>query len=603
MAVIATPPKLQFFDNNGNPLVGGKLYSYAAGTTTPLATYSDYGGTLNMNPVELDSRGEASVWLGSASYKFKLTTSTNVDVWTVDNVGGFATLTQLAASGGSALVGFLQAGAGAVARTAQSKMRESLSVKDFGAVGNGLTDDTISVQAAIDAANAAGGGAVYFPPGTYLCTRLTVYSKVELIGAGKDSTTIKLKNGTNNNLIYGLNSDALWGTDTKAGIDGFTLQNLTLDGNRANNTAGSCIAIYGSRLNFYDLNIKNSPEHGIRTEWYQYGGDVPGDFGMEGHYQRILIDTSGKHGLWFKGPHDSVFVNVISIDASQATTNTWDGICIEGFGTARIVACHAWSRPVPSLVQRYALSVLGGVCDVSNSHWEGAATACVTLQTTGNLIDNCLFYSAKGGLTIDIRRPDNRVSGTILAAFPGSPAAVGVRLGASALENVAGCVIDMNMYEMVGGTVDFTNSQGNNRVDVTGYCTPAGSGYVGFKHPTDIVNIFVGGAGGAELRAGTSLHGITAAGASQGTATGLGFRLVQNVTSVAAGTGVRLPLLTVGGQQMHIQNTGANALLLYPATGHQINLLGTNNPLTIPSGRGVIVSCSTDTQWAAVLGA
>ena len=51
-ANLSAVPKLQFFDNNGNPLVGGKLYTYAAGTTTPLATYTDASsGTPNTNPI------------------------------------------------------------------------------------------------------------------------------------------------------------------------------------------------------------------------------------------------------------------------------------------------------------------------------------------------------------------------------------------------------------------------------------------------------------------------------------------------------------------------------------------------------------------------
>jgi hypothetical protein len=181
MAVIATPPKLQFFDANGAPLVGGKLYSYAAGTTTPQATYTDAGGvTPNANPIILDSRGEASVWLGTALYKFKLTTSTDVEVWTVDNVGGFATLSQLAASGGSALVGFLQAGTGAVARTVQSKLRDTVSVKDFGAVGDGVADDTAAIQAAM---NSAAYVQVLVPPGTYRVTStLSVTTQLTLTG-------------------------------------------------------------------------------------------------------------------------------------------------------------------------------------------------------------------------------------------------------------------------------------------------------------------------------------------------------------------------------------------------------------------------------------
>lgn len=83
----------QFFDNNGNPLSGGKLYTYAAGTTTPLATYTDVGLTVaNTNPVILDSAGRtpSGLYLSAASYKYVLTTSANVTLWTQDNVTSVA---------------------------------------------------------------------------------------------------------------------------------------------------------------------------------------------------------------------------------------------------------------------------------------------------------------------------------------------------------------------------------------------------------------------------------------------------------------------------------------------------------------------------------
>ena len=84
---LAPTPKLQFFDANGDPLVDGLLYTYAAGTTTPLVTYTDSTGvSLNTNPITLDSRGEANVWLGTASYKLALYTSAGVLIWTVDNI-------------------------------------------------------------------------------------------------------------------------------------------------------------------------------------------------------------------------------------------------------------------------------------------------------------------------------------------------------------------------------------------------------------------------------------------------------------------------------------------------------------------------------------
>lgn len=85
----------QFTDANGNPLAGGKLYSYAAGTTAPLATYTSIAGDVaNTNPIILDSAGRApsGVWIAYGSaYKFILKTSADVLVGTWDNITGTAT--------------------------------------------------------------------------------------------------------------------------------------------------------------------------------------------------------------------------------------------------------------------------------------------------------------------------------------------------------------------------------------------------------------------------------------------------------------------------------------------------------------------------------
>jgi hypothetical protein len=87
MAVLTPVAKMQFLDATGAPLVGGLLYTYAAGTTTPQASYTDStGATANTNPVVLDARGEANIWLASATYKFKLASSDNTELWTVDNI-------------------------------------------------------------------------------------------------------------------------------------------------------------------------------------------------------------------------------------------------------------------------------------------------------------------------------------------------------------------------------------------------------------------------------------------------------------------------------------------------------------------------------------
>jgi hypothetical protein len=96
MTTVVSPlPIQQFKDSNGNDLNGGLLFTYSAGTTTKLATYTDStGGTANANPAVLNARGEANVWLTSgSSYKFVLSPSTDTDpptnpYWTVDNLQG-----------------------------------------------------------------------------------------------------------------------------------------------------------------------------------------------------------------------------------------------------------------------------------------------------------------------------------------------------------------------------------------------------------------------------------------------------------------------------------------------------------------------------------
>jgi len=89
MALLSPTPKQQFFDANGLPLAGGKVYTYAAGTTSPIATYVDAAGvTTNTNPIILDSQGMCNIWLlTSASYKYVVYDADDVLQFTTDNIG------------------------------------------------------------------------------------------------------------------------------------------------------------------------------------------------------------------------------------------------------------------------------------------------------------------------------------------------------------------------------------------------------------------------------------------------------------------------------------------------------------------------------------
>jgi hypothetical protein len=82
----------QFFTNTGIPLNGGYIYTYQAGSSTPLTTYTTSAGTIaNTNPIQLGTSGRPpqEIWLTEGySYKFILTDSANVQIASYDNLYG-----------------------------------------------------------------------------------------------------------------------------------------------------------------------------------------------------------------------------------------------------------------------------------------------------------------------------------------------------------------------------------------------------------------------------------------------------------------------------------------------------------------------------------
>jgi hypothetical protein len=89
-------PRIQFLDSNGHPLSGGRVFTYAGGTTTLENTYIDAGGiSQNTDPIILNAGGFANIWLANKSYKFVVQNSSGSTQWTVDNVTGYLGLLNL----------------------------------------------------------------------------------------------------------------------------------------------------------------------------------------------------------------------------------------------------------------------------------------------------------------------------------------------------------------------------------------------------------------------------------------------------------------------------------------------------------------------------
>jgi len=256
----------QFFYASGKPLTAGTLSIYYAGTSSPATTYTDGTGAItNANPVVLDGAGRTTteIWLGSgSSYKFVLKDAAGSTIGTYDNIPGindyyamqnqvyndFANAVDNAK--GDALVGFKQAGSsgiagGAVSRTVSTKLQEMISVKDFGATGNGYTDDSGPIQAAINfVSNSVGNsyGELYFPAGTYrLNNQLVVYAPIYLIGAGPGTSGSPAGQMSTALVWYGNSSPMI--TFGRAGgptFSGGGVSRMSLDGR---NLAHSCLMV------------------------------------------------------------------------------------------------------------------------------------------------------------------------------------------------------------------------------------------------------------------------------------------------------------------------------------------------------------------------
>lgn len=320
----------QFFTNTGAVLTGGKLYTYAAGTTTPQATYTTSQGNVPWtNPIVLDAAGRVpsggEIWLTDGLiYKFVLKDSNDVLIATYDNITGInsnavaytnqqeivtatagQTVFNLGISyqpGTNSLSVFVdgvnqygpgaqysyvetdsttvtfnaglhvgaevkftttqQQGAGvadasqitydppftgSVATNVEVKLAQYVSVKDFGAVGNGVVDDTIAIQAAINYAVPL-KRPIYIPTGTYLYSALT--------GLNQNNITIK-GDGSSNTVLKFTGTGIALDIGTSAGFrQGINISGVTVEGNSNTNVIIQATAI--ARSLWSDINVREA---------------------------------------------------------------------------------------------------------------------------------------------------------------------------------------------------------------------------------------------------------------------------------------------------------------------------------------------------------
>lgn len=372
------------------------------------------------------------------------------------------------------------------------------NVKQFGAKGDGVTNDTAAIQSA-DAAARAVGGIVYIPFGTYMVSQLVIYTQSHWLGDGRQQTILKQIIGTNLPLIYGANSNANWGNPTPSNIvNGYWIEGLTINGNWNNgtgNTSGDGIAVYGSRPIMRDLFITNCAGNGLRTEYTDSGAGGIDTFTMEGHYENIHVDTVGQNGWWNRGPHDSSVFNMIVVDASQAAANTYDAFLMDTGSTGGYTRLHGWTRSTSVRMQSALHMLAGSQGDFVACHFEGAYTANVLLLTSGCTFDDtCHYYSAWNGVTFYMGGSCalNTIRGFFDAPAAGRPATAGISMGSLVSDFISDNDINVHMASQEVGNFLFnaTATRGSNRIRATCYNNTTAT-YIGTPATNDDVDIMI----------------------------------------------------------------------------------------------------------------
>ncbi|QIX18336.1 hypothetical protein FOB32_22695 [Burkholderia multivorans] len=302
----------------------------------------------------------------------------------------------LSAGSGSAGVGFQQLGDGAIVRSMEDKARERLSVEDF--LLGSSAEQTYAITQAMGERSRLGGGPVELHGVNYTTTGLVLPSNVALNGRGEGVTTVKLADGANAHVItagdYDTNADGV-SKDAPIGCMGGGLRNLTIDGNKANQTvAKNGLAYYGIALGLEHVEVKNSKGVNIAVESPGATFSVTVGRGLQSEIAHVVAHDGGIGNIFYNGQSDSGAFDVrcYKTDAGPGSYHLRFGPKAMG---QRWVSVHCWDDADYSWINEASTAGL------YNSHMESAGVAKVWMKAPGYFLGGRVYQSGTGALPFD----------------------------------------------------------------------------------------------------------------------------------------------------------------------------------------------------------
>lgn len=256
------------------------------------------------------------------------------------------------------------AGTGAVSRSVQAKLRESVSVKDFGAVGDGVADSRLAIKAAVAFLQSVGGGELEFPEGDYLIAGMDgSYNLPDLAGNlqwATAATDVQIYFSGLSNIVFRFEGSRLVSSKTDGGVtllfDGcsnLAFENLSMQGatvmsgSTATTIGTGAIAILSTAQDSDNI-VFNSPK-------------------INGHYSAIDV---------FGNPSSSYFARNITVDGAASFRNGYYGVSCRGNGVGvRVVDAYSYRLNRPFFVYDTQDVHIKMVCDDMNGGFQALVKA------------------------------------------------------------------------------------------------------------------------------------------------------------------------------------------------------------------------------------
>lgn len=356
-------------------------------------------------------------------------------------------------------------------------------VDHYGADNTGVRDSTSAIMAAITQASGVGGGIVLFNAGTYRSGNVTALSFVAIRGAGMGTTTWKLNNSANTDLISAqtasINLSATNGTGPVGSLLSFSIQDISLNGNGSNQSSGPswCLRFYGYNFLIENVEVYGGFSGGAQIDWN--GGSFIGSGPeMESTITNCKFHDNLGIGLQMGGPHDSHWDNSLSF------ANTAHNFHIAPNANGQLIKnCHGYDNPNTTGIVNWLVETSG--CQFVNDVAEGSFVCDFVLlgnntSFVGGNIYNASVSSADVGMQLGQQAGNTPYPGQILQSG-----------GLTTAVTVGNCSIQSNFNGYVAGAINFAN-ESNNKIDANVFQT-SGTALIGTPATSDTYSILVRG--------------------------------------------------------------------------------------------------------------